>query len=140
MFCVPGLIFGHTEVVGSYFNVLRARTHFRRYRRRQVSFSCFALSDTFWAVRKESGPFSCFAFPDYVFGDTVGVDSRLMFCAPKLICGGTDGVGSRFHVLHSPTRFSRCGGPQILFSCFALPDSFSAVLRASGPVFTFYAP
>jgi hypothetical protein len=63
-----------------------------------------------------------------------------MFCAPRLIFGGTVGVGSRFHVLRSRTRFWRCGGRRLLFSCFALPDSFSAVPRPPSPVFMFYAP
>jgi hypothetical protein len=43
MFCVPVLIFGGTEGVGSRFHVLCVRTHFRRYRGRQVPFSSFAL-------------------------------------------------------------------------------------------------
>jgi hypothetical protein len=61
-----------------------------------------------------------------------------MFYASELVCGGgTNGVGSCFHVLRSQTRFRRCEGRQILFSCFALPDSFSTVLRASAPVFMF---
>jgi hypothetical protein len=47
MFCVPALVFGGTESVGSCFHVLRARTHFRRYRWRPVPFSCFALPDSF---------------------------------------------------------------------------------------------
>jgi hypothetical protein len=50
MFCAPELIFGGSEGVGSRFHVLRARTRFRRYRVRQVSFSRFARSDTFSAV------------------------------------------------------------------------------------------
>jgi hypothetical protein len=44
-FCDPGLIFGGAEGVGSRFQVLRARTHFRRYRGRRVPFSSFALPD-----------------------------------------------------------------------------------------------
>jgi hypothetical protein len=50
------------------------------------------------------------------------------------------GVGSRFHVLGSRTRFRRCRVGRVPFSCFALPDSFSAVPSASGPVFMFCAP
>jgi hypothetical protein len=57
-----------------------------------------------------------------------------MFCAPGIIFSGTEGVGSRFHVLRARTRFLQCGG----HSCFGLLDSFSAVPRASGPVFMFY--
>jgi hypothetical protein len=62
-----------------------------------------------------------------------------MFCAPRLIFGGTEGVGSRFHVLRSQSRFRRYRGRRVPFLCFAHPDSFSAVPRASGPVFMFCA-
>jgi hypothetical protein len=104
--------------VGSCFHVLRAQTHFRRYGRRRVPFSCFALSKSFSAVPRASGPVS-------------------MFCAPGLIFGGLEGVRSLFHVLRARTRFRRYRVP---FSCFALPDSFSVVPRASAPVFMFCAP
>jgi hypothetical protein len=42
MFYAPELVFGGNEGVGSRFHVLRALTHFRRYRGRQVPFSSFA--------------------------------------------------------------------------------------------------
>jgi hypothetical protein len=138
--CAPGLIFGRTEGVGSRFHVLRAQTNFRRYRGRRVSFSCFAHSDSFLAVMWASVP---------VF----------MFCAPGLVFSGTEGVGSRFHVLrarthfrryrgrrvpfyvlHARTRFRPYGGRRVTFSCFARPDSFAAVTRATGLVFMFCAP
>jgi hypothetical protein len=45
MFCAPELIFDGTEGAESNFNVLRSRTHFRRYRGRQFLFSYFALSN-----------------------------------------------------------------------------------------------
>jgi hypothetical protein len=61
-----------------------------------------------------------------------------MFFVHVLIFIGTDGVGSRFHVLRSRARFRRCGGRHVPFSSFALPDSFFAVPRASGPVFMFW--
>jgi hypothetical protein len=118
MFCAPGLVFGGAECVGSRFHVLRSRTPFRRCRVRRVPFSCFALPDTFSAVPSASGP---------VF----------MFCAPGPIFGDTEGVGSRFHVLRSLTRFRQYQGRRVPFSCFALPDSFSAVTRASSPIFIF---
>jgi hypothetical protein len=121
MFCAPGLVFSGTEVVWSRFHVLRARTRFRRFRGRRVSFSCFELLDSFSAVPRVSRP---------VF----------MFCAPGFVLGGTEGVGSRFHVLRARTHYRRYRVRRVPFSCFALPDSFSAVPRASGTVFMFCAP
>jgi hypothetical protein len=121
MFCVLGLIFDGTEGVESRFHVLRSRTRFQRFRGRRVPFSCFALPDSFSAFPKAYVPI-------------------LMFCAPGLIFGGIEGVGSRFHVLRSRTHFRRYRGCGVPFSCFTLPDSFSAVPRASGPVFLFCPP
>jgi hypothetical protein len=63
-----------------------------------------------------------------------------MFCAPVLIFGGSKGVGSLFHVLRAQTRFRRYRGRRVPFSCFAHQDAFSAVPRASGPVFLFCFP
>jgi hypothetical protein len=63
-----------------------------------------------------------------------------MFCAPGLIFGGTEGVRSRIHDLRARTRFRRYRGLRVPFSCFARPDTFSVVPRASGPVFIFCAP
>jgi hypothetical protein len=121
MFTALGLIFGGTEGVGSSFHVLPARTRSRRCRGRRVPYSCFARSDSFWAVSRASGPF-------------------FMFCASGLVFDRTEGVGSRFHVLRSRTRFRLYRGSSVPFSCFALPESFSAVPRSSGPVFMFCAP
>jgi hypothetical protein len=118
MFCAPGLIFGGTEGVGSRFHVLRSQTRFRQYGGRRVPFSCFALPNSFSTVRRASGP---------VF----------VFCVPGLIFGGIDGFRSRFHILPARTRFRRYGGRRVQFSCFARSDSFSAVPRASDPVFLF---
>jgi hypothetical protein len=42
--------------------------------------------------------------------------------------------------LRARFRFQRYRGRGIPFSCFALPDSFSTVPRASGLVFMFCAP
>jgi hypothetical protein len=105
LFCAPRLIFGGTEGVPLRFHVLRARTHFRWYRGRQVPFSCFALADSFSAVPRESCP---------VF----------MFCAPGLIFGCAECVGSRFHLLCSRTHLRRYQWRRVPFSCFALPDTF----------------
>jgi hypothetical protein len=132
-FCVPrhifgvvegvgtlGLIFYGTEGVGSRFHVLRAWTHFWRYRGHWVSFSCFALSDSFSAIPSASCP---------VF----------MFCTPGVVFSGTEGVRSRYHIFLFRTSFWRCGGRRVPFSCFALPNLFSAVPKASGLIFIFCA-
>jgi hypothetical protein len=120
MFCATGTIFDGTEDVGSRFHVLRSRIRFRRYRGRRVPFLCFVLPDSFSAVPRASGPvFIC--------------------CAPRHVFDGVEGIGSLFHVLRSRTRFRRCRLRRVPSSCFALPDSFSAVLTASGPVFKFCA-
>jgi hypothetical protein len=121
MFCTPRLIFGGTEGVGSHFRVLRSQTRIRRYRGRQIPFSYFPLPDSFSTIPRASGP---------VF----------MLCTPGLIFGRTEGVWSRFHVLRSRTRFRRYRGRRVPFSCFALPESFSVVPRASRPVFMISAP
>jgi hypothetical protein len=63
-----------------------------------------------------------------------------IFCQSGLIFGDTEDVGSRFHVLRARTRFRRYRGRRVPFSCFALPDSFSVVPRASGPIFLFCVP
>jgi hypothetical protein len=179
MFCAPGLTFGGTGGVQSDFLVLLARTHFRWYRGRRVPFSSFVLADTFSAVPGVSGPVLLFCAPGLVFGGTEGVGSRFhvlrararfrryrgrrlpfscfagpgsfsavprasapvfFFCAPGLVFGGTEVVGSRFHGLRAPTRFRLCRVRRVPFSCFALPDSFSAIPSASGPVFMFCVP
>jgi hypothetical protein len=124
----------------SHFLVLHARTHFRRYRGRPDPFSCFPFSDTFSAVPRASGPFFMLCTPGHIFDGTEGVGSLFMFCATVLIFGGTEGVGSLFYVLRSRTHFQRYRGRRFPFSCFALPDSFSAILWASGSVFMFCVP
>jgi hypothetical protein len=121
MFCAPGLFFDGIEGVVSSFHVLRSRTRFRRYRGRCVPFSYFARPDPVSGVPRVSGP---------VF----------LFCAPGHDFGGTDGVGSRFHVLHVRTHFRLYRWCRLPFSCFAIPDYFSTVPRASGPAFMFCAP
>jgi hypothetical protein len=120
IFCAPGLVFGGSEGVGSLFHDLRSHTHFLQYRGCHVPFSCFARPNSFSAVARASGP---------VF----------MFYTPGLVFDGTEGFGSRLHVLRSRNHFRRCRVRRFQFSCFALPDSLSAVARASGPVFMFCA-
>jgi hypothetical protein len=119
MFCASGLVFDSKVGVGTRFQILRARTRFRRYQGRRFPFSCFARPDSFSTVPRASGP---------VF----------MFCVPEFVFGGTDSVGSRLHVLRSQTSFQRCRVRWVPFSCFAHPDSFSAVPKASTPVFIFF--
>jgi hypothetical protein len=121
IFCASELVFGGTEGVSSRFHVLRSRNHFRRCRVRRLQFLRFALTNPFSAVPRSSGP---------VF----------MFCAPRLIFGGTYGVGTRFHVLHPRNHFRWCRVRRVPFSCFAVPDTLSAVSRASGTFFMFCAP
>jgi hypothetical protein len=62
------------------------------------------------------------------------------FCPPRLIFGDAESVGSRFHALRARTHFRRYRVRRVPFSCFVLPDSFWAVLNASGPVFIFCPP
>jgi hypothetical protein len=121
MFCMPGLGFGCTEGVSSRFHILRARTRFLRYRGRRVPFSCFERPDSFSAIPRAS-------------------TSVFMFCAPGLVFSGTEGFRSRFLILRARNRFRRYRGSRVPFSCFARHDSFSAVPRASAPVFLFCAP
>jgi hypothetical protein len=118
LFCAPGHVFGGSEAVGSRFHVLRSQTRFRRYRGRRSPFSYFARPDSFSAEPRASAPI-------------------FTFCALGLVFGGTEGVGPRFHVLRSWTRFRWYRGRRVPFSCFACPDSYLAVLMASGPVFLF---
>jgi hypothetical protein len=120
MFCAPGLDLVGTKGDNSRINVLRAQTRFPRYRERRVKFSCFAIPDSFSAVSTATG-------------------SVFMFCAPRLIFGGNKGVGYHFQILRARTHFRRCRVRWVPFSCFARPDSFSAIPRVLGPVFMFCA-
>jgi hypothetical protein len=159
MFCVPGLVSGDTEGVGSRFHVFRSRTHFqrcqvcrvlffsfahpthfRRNRGRRVPFSCFARPDSFSAVPRATGPVFMFCATGLVLAVERASGPIFMFCATGVVSRGTEGVEYRFLFLRSRTRFPRYRGRGVLFSCFARPDSISAVPRASGPVFMFYAP
>jgi hypothetical protein len=63
-----------------------------------------------------------------------------MFCAPGIVSHGAEAVESRFRVLRSQTHFRRYCGHRVPFSCYTLPNSFSAVPRAPAPVFMFYVP
>jgi hypothetical protein len=140
MFCALRLVFGGTECVGSHFHVLPARTRFRRYRRRRVSFSCFRYRTHFRWCGVCRVSFSCFALSDSFSSVPRASGHVFIFCVPALIFYGTEGVGSRFHVSCSQTYFRWYRGRLLPFSSFTLPNSFSAVSRASGPVFMFCAP
>jgi hypothetical protein len=158
MFCAPELIFDGTEGVGSRFHILRTQTRFRLYRVRRVPFSYFTRAQThFSAVPGATCHVCMFCMFGLVFGCTDGVESRFhvcpdsfsavprasapifMFCDICLISCGTKGVRSCFHVLSSRTHFRRYRGRRVPFSCFARPDSFSAVSGATCPVFIFCA-
>jgi hypothetical protein len=121
MFSAFGLVLVGTEGVGSSFHALRSRTRFRWYWGRRVSFSCFALSNSFSTVPRASG---------YVF----------MLCATGPVSGGTEGAESRFQVPHSQTPFRRYRRLRVAFSCFALLDPFWVVPGVSGIVFMFCFP
>jgi hypothetical protein len=140
MFCAPELVFGGTEGVGSRFHVLRSRSRFYRYQGRRVPISCFALRDSFSAVRRRRVLFSSLALRDSFEAVPRASGHVFTFCAPGLVFGDIEGVCSRFHVLRARTRFPRYRWRPLSFSCFALPDTFSAVPRAPGPVFMFFVP
>jgi hypothetical protein len=124
----------------SCFNVLRARTHFRRYRGRPILFSCFAHPDSFSAISRVSLPFPCFPLPDMFSTVSRASLPVSMFFATGHVFGGIEGLRYLFHVLRSRTHLRRYRGRRVPFSCCAFLDSFSALPRASGPVFTFCAP
>jgi hypothetical protein len=120
IFYAPGLIFSCFEGVRCSFHDLCSRTCFRRNRGRRLPFSCSTLSDSFSAVQRVSG---------LVF----------IFCALGLIFDVKCGVGSHFHFLRPRTHFQRYRERRVPFSCFALPDSYSVVPRASRQVLMFCA-
>jgi hypothetical protein len=139
-FCTPELIFGGNGGVVSRFLVLRARTLFRRFLERRVPFSCFALPDSFRRYRGLQVPFSRFALADSFSALSGASRPVFLFFLPGLVFCGSEGVVSRFLVLRVRTHFRRYRRRRVPFSCFALPDLFSAVPRASDPVFMFCAP
>jgi hypothetical protein len=102
--------------------------------------SCFPLLDSFSAVPKRRVLFSCFAVPESFSAAPRASGPIFRFCAHELVFSGTESDGSRFHILRSRTRFRRYRDRRVPFSCLAHPDKFSAVPRASGPVFMFHAP
>jgi hypothetical protein len=153
MFCALRLIFGDTEGVGSHFHVLRSHTSFSAVLRASGPVFLFCALGLIFSGIVGRLVFM-FCTPEHIFGETV-----FMFCAPRLVFGGIESDGSRLHVLRSRTRFGcsestgsyfhilrsrthfrRYRGRWVPFSCFALPNLFSAVLRASGHFFMFCVP
>jgi hypothetical protein len=120
-FCAAEIFLGVTEGVGSRFHGLHSWSLFRRYRGRQVLFSCFGLPDSFSTVAMTLGP--------------IGI-----FCAPGYVFGGNKGAGYRFQVLRSRTHFGLYRGCRGSISCFDVPDTFWAVSRPLGLVFKFCLP
>jgi hypothetical protein len=109
MFCALGLVFSGTEGFATRFHVLCARTHFRGYRGRRVTFSCFALTDTFSA-------------PGLVFDSTECVGSRFHVLLSRTHFRRSQGHRVPFQVLRARTRFRRNRGCSVPFSCSAFPD------------------
>jgi hypothetical protein len=120
MFCASRFVFDGTEGVISLFLVLRSRTCFWRYRGRQISFSCFTLLDSIWALLSTSYPFFMFCAPGLVFDDTEGVRSCFHVLRSQTRLRQFQGRHSSFHVSRSRTLLGQYRGHQVLISCFAL--------------------
>jgi hypothetical protein len=102
-------------------------------------FSNFALPDPFGAEPRAPSIISYFAVPDKFSAVQRASGTVFMFRAPRLILGVTESVGSRFHILRSQTHFRRYRERRVPFSCFVLPDLFSAILGTPILVFMFRA-
>jgi hypothetical protein len=63
MVCAPGLNFDGIEGARPRLHVLRSRARFRRYRGRQVPFSCFELPESFSTVPRAPGLVFMFCAP-----------------------------------------------------------------------------
>jgi hypothetical protein len=139
-FCVVGHVFRGAECVGSRFHILRARNGFGGPEGDGSRFHVFRAGTMFRRNGWRRVPFSCFARPDS-FSAIPRVSGRVfLFSATRVVSRVTEGVKSRFHVLRSRTRFRRFRERRVPFSCFLLPDIFSAVPSAAGPVFMFCVP
>jgi hypothetical protein len=156
-FCALGHVFGGTEAVGTRYQVLRSRTHIRRYRGRWGSFSYFALLDKILGFTEGVGScfhvlrsltlsrryrgrgvqFSCFVLPDTFLPVPRASYLVFMLCAPGLFLAVTEGVVSRFHILRSRTHYRQYRRRHVPFSSFAIKNSFLTIPRASGLVFMF---
>jgi hypothetical protein len=97
----------------------------------RVRYSCFALPASFSAVPRASGPIFMFCAPRFDFDSNEDVSrARVRRYRGRL---------APFPVLRSRTHFWWYLGRRVQFSCFKLLNSFSAVPRASGPFFMYYA-
>jgi hypothetical protein len=114
-FCGPRIVFGGTEVVGSHFHVLRARTHFGGSEGVGSHFHVLRARTHFLRYRGRV-PFLCFARPESFSALPWESCTVFMFCALGLVFGGTDGVSSLFHVLRARTHFGRYRGRRVPFS------------------------
>jgi len=139
-YCASGRIYGVIERVGTHFPILRFWTRFRRCRVRRVCVLVLRSRTCFRRYRGRRAPYSRFALPETDSALPSASGPVFTFCAPGLVFGVTDFVGPRFRVLCYETCFRRCRVRRAQFSCFALPDTYSALPIASGPVFTFCAP
>jgi hypothetical protein len=90
MYCTFGFVLGGIYGVVFYFHVLRSRTCSRRYSRRRVEFSCFALPDLFFRGRRV--PFSYFVLRDSFCSVPRASGEVFMFCASGLVFDDTEGV------------------------------------------------
>jgi hypothetical protein len=117
-----------------------SQTCFGRYQGRRVPFSFFVLPDPFWAVPRASSSVFMFCSPGLVSPVPRASGPFFICFAPGPVSGGTEGAESNFHFSRFLARFWRYRVRRVLSSCFALPDSFSAIPRASGTVFMFCAP
>jgi hypothetical protein len=76
----------------------------------------------------------------FFLGGTEAIVARFQVLRSRHVFGGSEAIGSRFHVLHSRTLFGRYRERRVPISCFAVPDSFKAIPRASSTIVKFCAP
>jgi hypothetical protein len=148
IFYASWLILGSTKGVRFSIHVLRSKLIFGDIK---AVGSCFIFYAPRLILTVPSAPGSVCIFyaPKLVFSGTKGVKSNFHIFVESFL-SGTEGTSSSFHVIHSwtrvrwyrghrvlrsPSRFLWYRGHPVSFSCFALPDSFSAVLWVSSPVF-----
>jgi hypothetical protein len=121
IFCAPGFFSAVPRATGPVFKFCAFGLVFGSAECVGCHFHVLCFRTHFRWCRVRLVPFSCFA-------------------RSVLIFDGTEAVRSRFHVLCARTNFRWYRGRRLSFSCFVLPDSISAVPRATGPVFMLCAP